>query len=199
MKSNSTKVIGLLIAAGSSKRLGQAKQLVEYQGQSLIQYIVGEMKDSGLEDVLVVLGSKADQIEPLIPHTRIIVNSNWSEGMGSSIRYGVEQLAKNHQPIMICLVDQYKLKAKIINELLAAYQVHIDTILASQFGNGIIGPPVIFPPEFLDELLKLSGDQGAGKLIRKRIAENPNSVFLHPFPEGHYDVDVPEDLKRLSR
>jgi molybdenum cofactor cytidylyltransferase len=103
----------IILAAGNSSRLGQPKQLVVYQGKTLIEHIVSNALQVS-PHVTVVLGSHAKRIEwtlnqaQLFP--KIVYNADWEQGMGTSIKAGVSSLTNKQAPIMILLSDQPAVK-----------------------------------------------------------------------------------------
>ena len=99
----------VILAAGSSSRLGQAKQLLPFKGTTLIRYVIQECVDSQLGPVVTILGSDYGTISEHIADLdcEVIVNGFWSEGLSSSISFGVQHLAKLAlDNIIIVLADQ---------------------------------------------------------------------------------------------
>ena len=88
------RVAAIIIAAGSSSRLGQPKQLLALDGEMLLQRTVRIAREAGAAPVLVVLGAHREEIEARVDlsGTSIVLNRDWEEGMASSIRAGVEAL-----------------------------------------------------------------------------------------------------------
>ncbi|WP_460207203.1 nucleotidyltransferase family protein, partial [Scytonema sp. NUACC21] len=133
--------IGLmLLAAGASTRMGTPKQLLQYQGKSLISHMVRQAIASGCNPIIVVLGAYADRIRPEVEmlNTPIIENQNWSIGMSTSIRCGIEALNEmnpNVEGVVLMLCDQPLVSTQIINQLLATYKTTGQQIIASEYAG----------------------------------------------------------------
>jgi molybdenum cofactor cytidylyltransferase len=187
----------LILAAGQSSRLGSPKQLLEYHGTSLIRTVAQTALNSEIGSVTIVLGANADKIrnELEIPDLSLIENSDWQEGMASSIRAGVKAIT-DQQPdtdgIMILVCDQPHLEEDILKQLL---QVQRDTGLpvAASVYEGKTGTPAIFHKSFFPQLMELKGDTGA----RKLFSEYSDQVALVPFEKGIIDIDTKEDYDKL--
>lgn len=187
----------IILAAGSSSRLGKPKQNLVFQGNTLLQRTVKSALAADCQQVLVILGANSAVIEPTIKNEPILIthNPDWEEGMASSIRYGLIALLKNHpnmQAVILMLCDQPFADTSIINQLIqaAANNKHL---VASAY-NGTIGPPALFNKTHFNELLTLKGNEGAKKLLLKYADE----VHTVPFPLGMIDIDTIGDYERLE-
>lgn len=193
-----TRCAAVVLAAGASTRLGQAKQLIEVGGESLLRRTARLAVAAGCAPVVVVLGSEADRMRTELTGVGVetVVNPEWLEGMGSSVRYGVSALGTgNAMPsdILLLVCDQPQLTGEHLQTLLAQSAAGGAAITASQYG-GRAGVPAVFAAEIVPELLQCTGDQGARDIIRR----DATRVQLVPWPEGAVDVDRPEDLKALN-
>jgi len=193
-------VYGLLLAAGASRRLGQPKQLVKYKGNYLINHAIEAMVGSELNDLIVVLGSQFNIINPvIISDVNVLNNKNWEIGMASSISIGVQYLNNNIEGVLVSLVDQYMLTSELIDLLIKKYRINPNKLIASKYGNGVYGPPAIFPNRLFNDLKSLEGDRGAGKIIQNELLNHPEQLIIVDFEKGHLDIDTPEDLLNLSK
>jgi molybdenum cofactor cytidylyltransferase len=188
----------LLLAAGSSSRLGHPKQLVEISGQPLLQKMVETSLGSGCYPVVVVLGAYFEKIKPVIEKLPIYIleNKNWEIGMGSTISCGMDFLINNYpelKAVILLVCDQYYLAEKNITELIRFFNKTNKNIIASKYGE-TVGVPVLFSKHLFPELLKLNGQSGAKKLIQKYT----DDLALVDFSEGLFDLDTEEDLKKLN-
>ena len=190
-------VPALVIAAGSSSRLGQPKQLLVLDGETLLQRAIRIACESGASPVLVVLGAHLEQIEPGIDRSQatVVVNSGWEEGMASSIRLGIQALeAESPQAagVLFMICDQPAVSAEHLRLLLASFRQDPATPVASVYA-GKRGIPAIFPRPAFPSLLALRGDQGA----RRLLADPNRNVIELALDGGGLDIDRPEDLPRL--
>ncbi len=196
------KNIGLIIlAAGKASRMGKPKQLLTYQGSSLISHAVKIGLNSNCRPVIVVLGAYKEQVKPQIDKLpiEIIENSDWETGMSSSIRAGINAIKQsnfNLDGVIIALADQPLISEAVFNQLIEKYQETRNKtknkIIASTYDD-IVGVPALFDKNFFSELMDIEGDRGAKALIRKYRDE----VLTVPVAEAAIDIDTPDDYQKL--
>ncbi|MGA7933931.1 MAG: nucleotidyltransferase family protein [Kovacikia sp.] len=190
--------VGLVIlAAGASSRMGSPKQLLPYQGQSLIQRIVEIAVNSVCHPVVVVLGAEAKPIQPELAafDVQVVENLRWSEGVSTSVRSGIEALQMESPPIaaaVICVCDQPFVSTQLINQLVQNYRRSHPLIVASEYA-GTLGVPALFHHTLFAELTALSGDIGARKVIQQ-YAQHTLRVS---YPEAAFDIDTPTEYCRM--
>jgi molybdenum cofactor cytidylyltransferase len=187
----------ILLAAGASSRLGKPKQLLSYEGKTLLQHGIQQAVATGATPIIAVLGANADFLikETAYHGIEVILNPQWNEGMASSIRCGIKYL-QDRKPdvhaaiIMVC--DQPYVTTQLLNDLVENYQATRKPIVASSYAN-IQGTPALFDKTIFAALLELKGDVGAKKIMK----ENPGMVELVNFPLGNIDIDTKEDYESL--
>jgi molybdenum cofactor cytidylyltransferase len=187
----------VILAAGASTRMGVPKQLLPYRGRTLVLHAVEAALGSTCRPVVVVLGAKADQIQPEVEgfSVQIVQNPHWAEGLGSSIRAGVEALVSGADPpeaVVLALCDQPLVCSDDIQALATAYTSTKHPIIASQYA-GTLGVPALFAQPVLLELLRLAGDAGARQVIQRHLA----TVWPVPCPHAAVDLDSLEDYNTL--
>jgi molybdenum cofactor cytidylyltransferase len=184
------KVVGIVLAAGSSRRLGEPKQFVFLGGETLLERAARVAVEAGLQPVYIVFGvgvsgghdvefgvGKLDSCTPLF-------NEGAPEGMASSIRVGVGAAVEaGAEGVVVMACDQPAVTAGHLRELMASGA----EVVASEYA-GRRGVPAYFPASSFKELMKLRGDVGARELLR-----GARAVEL---PGGELDVDTPEELAR---
>jgi molybdenum cofactor cytidylyltransferase len=186
----------IILAGGSSSRLGKPKQNLIYNDKTLLQNAIDAANASLGKPVLVVLGAKADVIKPTIESfpVKILHNQNWQEGMASSIRLGITEIKKIEPKVtslILTLCDQPFVDAALINKLIQCKSEK--GVVASAY-NDTLGVPVLFDASYFDELLQLKGDEGAKKLLLKY----PDDIVKIDFPLGSVDIDTIEDYEKIS-
>ena len=190
------KISILILAAGSSSRLGQPKQLIEFEGQTLIERITHRAL-SVSEEVLVVLGANIKLIKPKLSvfsdRINIVENKNWEAGMGTSISLGVGNLAPKSEAILILLTDQPLISQVLLQNMMQTFADKKFPIVACDYGNQL-GVPILFDKSFFPELQNLKGEQGA-KSFLKKYSDKISSI---EFKEGLFDIDTPTDLLKLT-
>jgi molybdenum cofactor cytidylyltransferase len=192
-------VAAIIVAAGSSSRLGQPKQLILIDGEPLLQRAVRCAEKAGASPVFVVLGAHRELIESSIDFgtAKIAVNNAWEEGLASSIRTGVtaaQAEAPAAEGLLLMTCDQPRVTAEHLHRLiLMSYAQSAPTAIASTYG-GTRGIPAIFPRQATSDLLALRGDKGA----RALLAKPPWPVISIPLAGGEIDIDRAEDLAQLT-
>ena len=191
------KIAGIILAAGGSTRMGgQNKLLQMVDGTSLVQKVVGSALNSNIESVYVILGYQAALIRQCISNKSVnwVENSDWSRGMASSIKSGIEALNTNYDGAMILLGDMPFIEPIMINQLLALYQKKKIVVPVK---DGRQGNQVLFSSAFFADLKLLGGDKGAKPIIKK----NPDSVIIANVLTDtiFHDLDTPDQIKeRIS-
>jgi molybdenum cofactor cytidylyltransferase len=187
----------IILAAGSSSRLGQPKQNLVYKHQTLLQRAIETADASICHPIVVVLGGNAGLIEPTLADitVNIVHNTDWQEGMASSIRLGIAEL-KNKEPnlrsIVLMLCDQPFVDTCLLNLLVLSKTK--DGIVACSYKDDLIGVPALFDAVYIPELLALQGQEGAKKLLVKYA----RIITEIPFPQGLIDIDTHEDFEKLK-
>lgn len=191
-------IAAVVLAAGGSSRMGRPKQLLVVQGRSLIRNAVESAIAGGCDPVIVVVGANAERVGREIQElrARVVVNSQWGDGLASSIRRGMselEGLAEEVEAVVLMGSDQPLISSAVVRRLLSAYREREDNTLAMAACDyaDTLGSPALFGKECFDRLGRLAGDRGAQVLLR----DEPDRVIRVPWPDGALDVDRPEDLQ----
>ncbi len=184
----------IILAAGSSSRLGQPKQLVSYQGKSLLVHAIEAAKEVAGGAVVVVTGAHEELIRAAIAtyDVHIIHNPLWQQGMASSIAAGVNSLPSGTHQAIIMLCDQPFADAALLKELIGQQRLNDSKLVACTYG-GSIGVPALFDQSLFAQLLELKGQEGAKKIIQKCQEQ----AAIIPFEKGTIDIDTPTDLEHL--
>jgi molybdenum cofactor cytidylyltransferase len=188
---------GLVLAAGSSSRMGSPKQLLELGGRPLLEVVLAAVNASGLDEAVVVLGGAAERIQGEVDfgRARVVVNGDYATGMSSSLRAGLHSLGPKVERVVVILGDQPAITAELLDRLLAL-QAGSGLPAAALSFDGMLHPPVVMERSLWPGLESLEGDVGCRRLIRAQ----PDLVAALPAPAaGHHpiDVDTPEDYGRL--
>ena len=187
----------VILAAGKSSRLGRLKQLLPYNGKTLLQHVIDEAAKANASPIVVVTGSNEAEVADSISDKKvnIIFNKDWSEGMASGIVAGVRkinELDSSLEKIIITVCDQPFVIASIFEQLDQAQLKSGKNIIASKYSN-TKGTPVLFTRKYFSHLLKLQGDHGAKKILEA----NQEDVAAIDFPKGNIDIDTVKDYKEL--
>lgn len=190
-------VAAIIVAAGSSSRLGKPKQLVLLDGEPLLGRAIRIATEAGADPVLVILGANRERIEAQVDLSgvRVVANDHWEEGMATSIWAGIEEL-HDHVPeaeaalLMTC--DQPAVTSEHLARMIETFTQHAASAIASTYASKR-GIPAIFPRNAFVDLLALTGDQGA----RGLLSQPDRHVIEIPLAGGELDIDRPSDLIHL--
>lgn len=187
----------LLLAAGNSSRLGQPKQLLQFNDTSLLQNTIVQAEKVPNSFVLVVTGAYKESIDFEIAKTEAqsIHNPNWESGMASSIAIGLQQIQELKPAIRACIIsvcDQPYISTILFEDLIKKYKVSGKGIVASNYSD-IVGVPVLFDSAYFAALKNLQGNEGAKKMIQ----QHQNDIASVAFEKGAIDIDTIDDYNKL--
>lgn len=193
-ESSELKIAGLLLAAGGSTRLGRPKQLVEFEGETLIRRAAKALIGAGCSSIVVVLGSEIEGSGKALDGigAEIVLNDAWESGMGSSIACGMRSIISASQDVdavLISLCDQPLVTADKLQPFIQTFSHLKAGIVAAEY-DGVAGVPALFSARCFPQLASLKGEKGAREVIRN----SPDTVTI-PLPEAAIDVDKEQDLR----
>lgn len=196
-ENDSTKIGGILLAAGGSSRLGRPKQLVQYREKTLIRRAAESLLEAGCSPVVVVLGGEVDGSKAELQglSAEIAVNTEWASGMSSSIVCGLHRMLEIEpriDAVLIALCDQPNITSRFLAGFIERYERERHDIIATDHGD-VLGVPALFSATLFNDLLALKGDKGARQLIR-----NSDKVVTIQADAVFFDIDTPEDLERFG-
>jgi molybdenum cofactor cytidylyltransferase len=188
----------ILLAAGASQRMGRPKQLLPIEGQPLLRHVVDTALAAPVSPVVVVLGAHSAEIAPCLAglDLRVVINHRWAEGIGGSLRTGMDALvaaAPAVKAVIVALADQPDFSSAHLGRLIEIHGESGKSIVTSEAGQ-VWRPPVLFAAEWFPRLRELEGDAGARILLQEQrayvaVARLPASV----------DLDTPADYERFLR
>lgn len=186
----------IILAAGSSERLGQPKQLVKLDNKTLIRRAIETAEALHAGEVIVITGANAEAVadQAVNTPTRCVYNPEWANGMGSSIATGARHVSPEANGILVMLCDQWRVQAQDLQALLDIWLPDPHQLVCSR-SQVHQGPPVIFPRSCFDALRNLQGDQGA-KSVLNNCSAQIQSVWSE---NAAIDLDTPSQLKILNK
>lgn len=188
----------ILLAAGESRRMGSPKALLHYQGQTFVERICTAFLTAGVDELIVVLGARAEDIAralPVHPVLRTVVNSRYAQGQLSSLMVGMGALSPESEAAVVSLVDHPMVSSATIKAVIDSFRTApIPIVIASYQGKR--GHPVLFSSHVYGEILAAPLDQGAKVVVRK----DPGRVREIPLDDPGIlaDIDTPEDYRRFA-
>jgi molybdenum cofactor cytidylyltransferase len=198
MSPSSKRIGAVVLAAGGSSRFGQPKQLISFRGQSFVRRIIDAACEAGCSPIVVVIRTEDERLHCELDRAGVVTvqNQQWSRGIGSSIRCGIEALINSSPDVeasVLLVCDQPAVDVRVIQRLIALRETTGKTIVASNYAD-TLGVPALFTRSVFQELLSLDDKAGA-KSIVLRSCERVASLS---FSEGQIDIDTPEDWEKLD-
>lgn len=185
-------IVGIVLAAGGSTRMGRPKMLLPAGGGTLLSAAVAPLLDAGLDRVVVVLGDRAQEVRggarlPADPRLVLVVCADWAVGMASSLKAGLGSCT-DADAVVVALGDQPGVTVDRVRTVTAAFAPGRDLVVPVH--RGVPAHPVLFGRSLFPELEALSGDVGAREVVR-RHAREAVWIEVEPLP----DIDTPEDYQ----
>lgn len=188
----------MVLAAGSSSRMGSLKQLLPLDGRTLLERVLENVRGSQAGEIVLVLGQSAEAIREKIPldGVRVVVNEAYREGMGTSLRAGIAQVSPDADAALVVLADQPFVKPETIDRLIRAYREQKPQIVIPVY-RGFRGNPVLLDRSVFPELLGLTGDIGC----RAIFGGHTENILKSPVDDIGVllDIDTPGDLETLGQ
>ncbi|MGC8800462.1 MAG: nucleotidyltransferase family protein [Chloroflexus aggregans] len=191
------KIVGLLLAAGQSSRMGQPKQLLLWKNRPLVAHIAHEALNSQLDGLTVVIGAAGEHVQAALRDLPVTIVSNpaYAAGISTSLAAGLRALPSDTTAAMILLVDQPLVTSRLINDLIAAYRATPTALALVPMYQGQRGNPVIVGAPLFAELQTLQGDTGARTVFQRYTDQiiwyqtNDPAIII--------DADTPEAWQAL--
>ena len=189
----------IILAAGGASRFGQIKQLLLFQGESLVRRAVRNADKAGCRPVVVVVGPAGEKIRSELQGTPAIVveNPKWRRGLGTSIRRGLQSILESDgdlENVVLLVCDQPFADATIIQSLIRKQVSSGKSIVASAY-DGTVGVPALFNRVCFEDLGGLPDELGAKRIITSHL----DQLAEISFEKGGIDIDTADDFERLNR
>jgi molybdenum cofactor cytidylyltransferase len=197
---NPVSLAAILLAAGPSSRLGESKQLVEFDGECLVRRAARLVLGLAPKRLVAVVGCEAEAVTARLEDLplQIVHNRDWAQGMGASIAAGARALDRSSDGVLLMVCDQWRLQAEDLVHLAARWRSKPQRIVVACWKEGrayVTGPPVIFPVRFLQELRAIPPDRGARQIVDAHM----DDVEFVELQNAADDLDRREDLEALRR
>jgi molybdenum cofactor cytidylyltransferase len=185
---------GLVLAAGSSSRMGHNKLLLAVQGETLVRRAVRAALAGGLDPVIVVLGHQAEQVRAELDGLpcETVLNPQHAEGVRTSLQAGVAR-AGAAEALVVVLADMPFVTAAMIQAVVARHHQTRAPLVVSSYGD-VDAPPILYHRSLFGELLSIPEGRCAKQVVRRHRAE----AAVVSWPEAALrDVDVAEDYEQV--
>jgi molybdenum cofactor cytidylyltransferase len=190
------RIAGVVLAAGSSSRMGRNKLLLELGGETLVRRVVGRALAAGLDPVFVVLGHESDRVLAELEGLpcRPLFNASHARGVRTSLQTGVYQAAAHEaDALVVILADMPHVSAEMIATLVEHYRAARPLLVVSSYGD-VDAPPILYSRALFGDLLAIPEDRCAKQVVRRYRAE---AVAVSWPPGSLRDIDVAEDYDEV--
>jgi molybdenum cofactor cytidylyltransferase len=188
----------VILAAGTSTRMGTVKQLLSLDCRPLLQHVLDNVRASGVKEIILVLGFSAEAIRREIEaeNVRVVVNQNYQRGMGTSLRAGLSAVDQQAEGALIVLADQPFVRPATLDHLIAEHQRSKPQIVIPTY-RGFRGNPVLLDRSVFPEVMALDADMGC----RAIFGDHPHGILKVPVDDVGIllDIDRKSDFDALGR
>ena len=196
MTKKSKKIVALILAAGESSRLGQAKQNLPFKGSTLLNHIKEHLSLNFVDRTFIVLGAYRKEIIEVsnLSSSEVIEFEDWEEGMGGSLSFACSEIFRkeNYDGILITLSDLPLLNKSDYQKMIDLFESKSDIVVTK--ANGSLGVPAMFGSGYFEDLMALKGKKGAKSIIAKNI----QNVKVFENERAGFDIDTLKDFDKLN-
>jgi molybdenum cofactor cytidylyltransferase len=197
---NNSRVGAIILAAGKSTRMGEPKQLLRLGQSTVLGQTLENIRDTGLDEIVLVLGSSAETIRQYLPASAfegltVVVNEGYDQGMASSLREGLSVVHPQIDAVLIVLADQPFIRPETFGQVVDRYRRSEAQIVIPTY-KGSRGNPVLLDRSVFPEIMALSGDVGCRAIFGSHldgivnVEVDDNGIML--------DIDDKADYERLQ-
>jgi molybdenum cofactor cytidylyltransferase len=188
----------IILAAGKSTRMGEAKQLLRLGHSTVLEQTLARVRSSGVEEIVLVLGSSAQSILrhlALAEGLKCVLNQDFAQGMASSLRVGLSALDPRVDAALIVLADQPFVRPETLDQLIGQHRLAGAQIVIPTY-QGFRGNPVLLDRSVFAEVMALQGDVGCRAIFARhlegivKVEVDDAGILL--------DIDDQEDYQRLQ-
>ncbi|TSA48520.1 MAG: molybdenum cofactor cytidylyltransferase [Deltaproteobacteria bacterium] len=190
-------ISAILLAAGESKRMGRPKQMLAWQGKTLLRHVLENLIHSNADEIILVLGHEAEAIRKSLTEfqIKIVINPDYQQGMASSLRQGLLAMNPTSEAFLVLLADQPGIGPEIMNHMIREFQqANPKRGIVRPVYRGLRGHPVLISVRYLQEALQLRGDVGA----RQILMNHPEDILEIDVDQDGIlkDIDTPEEYQK---
>jgi molybdenum cofactor cytidylyltransferase len=194
---NNSRIGAVILAAGMSSRMGEAKQLLRLGENTLLGQVVENVRGSRVDEIVLVLGHAAETIKETvaIQSLKVVINEAYRQGMGTSLRAGLSALPASVDAALIVLADQPFVRAATLDLLMDRYRQSNAQIVIPIY-KGFRGNPVLLDRSVFAEVMALSGDIGCRAIFGNHL----EGIVKVPVEDVGIllDLDSKDDVERLQ-
>ena len=192
------KVSAIVLAAGASRRMGRPKQLLAFGRSTMLGEVVEPLLLSRVQEVVVVLGHRAEEVRSSIVSSpvRVAINPEPDRGMFSSVQCGLGAVSSDADAFLIALGDQPFLRPERIDALIRAFQGHSLGIVVPTW-RGRRGHPILLDAAYAPEIMGM----GTGSTVRDLVRGHAEDILEVSVRTDDVlrDIDTPEEYEEARR
>ena len=194
-----TNLSAIILAAGFSSRMEEFKPLLRIAGNSFVEHAIALFHTSGIEEIITVVGHRAQEVLPVIQATasRCVINENFADGMYASVQTGVKALKHSIDAFFLLPVDIPFVRPSTIRQLAVGFGQHRAPLVCYPLFQSKRGHPPLISSRLIDPLLSYEGKGGLRKFLRGYEKQARSIPVEDPFTR--LDADTPQDLSRLKQ
>jgi molybdenum cofactor cytidylyltransferase len=192
-------ITGIVLAAGTSSRMGRPKQLLPLGTEPLLRVVVDRALESSLEEVVVVLGHRAEEVGSVLPpdrRIRSVINPHFTGGLSTSLAAGLRAAPPDAEAAVILLGDQPGLRPDAIAAVIEAFRRTGARAVQAGYGGRPAHPTLLARSVWAEVMSQMTGDAGALDVLRRHPSWRSIAEVGGRPPE---DVDTKEDYRRVQR
>ena len=189
-------ISAILLAAGESRRMGNFKQLLQWNGKTFVECCVDNLLAAGVEEIFVVTGHREKDVRHALAHRNVkfIFNADYKAGMSSSIISGVAALPEKTTAILIALADQPQIDANIIKKVIAVFETRQPLLVVPAFENRR-GHPIILSAKLKQEIFAIDPQEGLRQVVQ---AHQDETIYVEVTDKAVLlDFDYPQDYEKF--
>jgi len=180
--------------------MGQPKQMLAWQGKTLLRHVLESLLNSNAQEIILVLGHEAEAIRKSLTEfpIKIVINPDYRQGMASSLRQGLLAMDPRSEAFLVFLADQPGIGPEIINRMIREFQqANPRRGIVRPVHQGLRGHPVLIGVRYLQEVLQLQGDVGA----RRILMNHPEDILEIEVEQDVVlkDIDTPEEYRKYMK
>ena len=189
-------VAGVVLAAGSSIRMGRNKLFFELDGETLLRRVVRRAIGAGLDPIIVVVGHEGERARTELSGLSCtpVDNPDHAKGINRSLRTGISQVPERARAAVVMLADMPFVTSEMVAGLVARYRENTAPLVISAYGD-VNAPPMLYDRALFPELQRMEGE-GCGRQVVRRHRDE--AVVLSWPTAALRDIDVPEDYERIK-
>ncbi|MGQ4833021.1 MAG: nucleotidyltransferase family protein [Candidatus Asgardarchaeia archaeon] len=191
-------ISAIILAAGKSERMGQPKLILPLNGKTVIEKVVEEVKESNVEEILVVLGHNYEKIIPYLEKEKVsfTINFFYEYGMTSSFKVGLSKVSNFAEAAILILGDQPLITSEVINEIINVYR-HTSALIVSPRVGRKKAHPVLFDKKTFADILNMPQDGIIRDIVHKYALQHV--TFNWSEEEILFDMDTPKDYEKIRK